>query len=74
MYIRINALNSSSAKTISITGIKVQYDEDDVNAGDVAEITISGNDMTKATIEVAVARNFGVTFTAESKTLPVFYS
>lgn len=74
MYIKIDSLASSSAKTISITGIKVQYDEDDVKAGDVAEITISGNDMTKATVEVAVARNFGVTFTAESKTLPVFYS
>ena len=72
MYIKLDSFTSTAAKTISISGITVQYDEDDVTAGDVAEITISGYEMTKATVEVAVAKDFGVTFVAESKTLPTF--
>ncbi|HCT64010.1 MAG TPA: hypothetical protein DIC60_01850 [Lachnospiraceae bacterium] len=75
MYIKLpNFSTSTTAMTLSISGINVEYDEDDIAAGDVAEITVSGYDMTKATVEVAVAKTFAVTFTAENKTLPVFYS
>ncbi|MGE4213381.1 MAG: copper amine oxidase N-terminal domain-containing protein [Anaerotignaceae bacterium] len=75
MYIYLSDFSGATgAMTISITGVTIEYDEDDVEVGDIAEITISGYDMTKATIEVGVAKTFGVDFTAESKTLPVFYS
>lgn len=68
------AITATEAMTISISNVYVQYDEDDVKAGTVAEITVSGYDMTKKTLEVAVARDFGISFAAEDKTLPVFYS
>ena len=63
-----------AAATLAINGISVKFDGDDVSAGDVVALTISGADMTRATVDVGTAREYGVTFKAENKTLPVFYS
>jgi len=64
----------ASAATIAINGLSVKFDDADVDAGDIAEITLSGAGLTRATLEVGTARTYGVTFKAENKTLPVFYS
>lgn len=57
---------------VSIGGLAVGYEEDDVTVGDIAEVTVSGYGMTKATVEVGTAVSYGVSITAENKTLPVF--
>jgi Copper amine oxidase N-terminal domain. len=67
-----NDYSTEKAATISISGLKVAYDSDDVDASDVAEITIDGYEMTKATVEVGTAVSYGVTVEAENKTLPTF--
>ena len=74
LELTLPATGPSQAATIAINGIVVNFDSDDVDSGDIAEITLSGAGMTKTTIEVGTARDYGVTFTAENKTLPVFYS
>ncbi len=66
-------LNSSTAMTISISA-NVKYDEDEVDPGDICEMTVSGAGVDKTTLEVATAVTYGVTWEAEDKTLPVFYS
>lgn len=63
---------ASEPITISISGLKVKYDEDDVEIGDICEATVSGAGMTKQTIEVGTAVTYGVSITAENKTLPTF--
>lgn len=77
MYLRPSAFATNGSKTteavtISITGLEVGYDDDDVKKGDIAEITLSGYDMTKKSIEVGTAVTYGVSVTAEDKTLPTF--
>ena len=77
IYIKFDNMKSkdfstSKAATISISGLVVGYDDDDVEVGDIGEITISGYDMKKATIEVAKAVTYGVSVEAENKTLPTF--
>lgn len=52
----------------------VVYDDDEVEPGEICEMTVSGDDITKTTLEVATAVTYGVTWEAEDKTLPVFYS
>lgn len=64
---------SEEAITVSISA-KVQYDEDEVDPGDICEMTVSGAGVDKTTLEVATAVTYGVTWEAEDKTLPVFYS
>lgn len=76
---------SDEAITIAISGLKVKFDDEEVDAGDVAEITISsvstvngtkytGSEVSKQTITVGTAKDYAVTWTAENKELPVFYS
>ena len=71
--IEIKNVKSSAAKTITISAT-VQYDDDEVDAGDICEMTVSGAGVDKTTLEVATAVTYGVTWEAEDKTLPVFYS
>lgn len=52
----------------------ITYDDDEVEPGEICEMTISGDDIAKTTLEVATAVTYGVTWEAEDKTLPVFYS
>lgn len=71
--IPVTAVSKSAAKTITISA-EVQYDEDEVDPGDICEMTVSGAGVDKTTLEVATAVTYGVTWEAEDKTLPVFYS
>ena len=71
--IEIKNVKSSAAKTITIAAT-VQYDDDEVDAGDICEMTVSGAGVDKTTLEVATAVTYGVKWDAEDKTLPVFYS
>lgn len=64
---------STEAITVSISA-HVQYDEDEVDPGEICEMTVSGAGVDKTTLEVATAVTYGVTWEAEDKTLPVFYS
>ena len=52
----------------------ITYDDDEVEPGEICEMTISGDNISKTTLEVATAVTYGVTWEAEDKTLPVFYS
>lgn len=73
LYIKFPSFTATTqAATISISGLEVGYDDDDVKAGDIAEITVSGYDMSKTTIEVGTAVSYGVVVEAENKTLPTF--
>ena len=71
--IEIKNVKDSAAKTITIAAT-VQYDDDEVDPGDICEMTVSGAGVDKTTLEVATAVTYGVTWEAEDKTLPVFYS
>ncbi len=64
----------SKALTITLTGLEVYFDEDDVSIGDICEVTISGGGMTKTTLEVGTAVDYGIKFSVEDDTLPVLYS
>lgn len=61
------------AKVITIVGW-VAYDDDEVEPGDICEMTVSGTNVDKTTLEVARAVTYGVSWTAEDKDLPIFYS
>lgn len=71
--IEVTKVNPTSAKTITIESA-VEYDDDEVDPGDICEMTVSGAGVDKTTLEVATAVTYGVTWEAEDKTLPVFYS
>ena len=64
---------STQASMIVISGIRLTT-TDDVEADDVAEITISGAGATRETLEVAKFVDYGYTWTAEDKDLPIVYS
>jgi len=64
---------SDTAMTITVAS-SVQYDDDKVDSGDVADMTVSGCNVTKTTLEVATAVTYGVTFVAEDATVPTYYS
>lgn len=62
-------------KTVIVTIAPfITYDDDEVEPGEICEMTVSGDDIAKTTLEVATAVTYGVTWEAEDKTLPVFYS
>lgn len=65
---------STSAKPamIRISGIKIN--EDGADFGDMAEITVSGDDVTKTTLEVGKLIDFSVSASVEDKDLPTIYS
>ena len=52
----------------------VVYDDDEVEPGEICEMTVSGDEISKTTLEVATAVTYGVTWEAEDATLPVFYA
>ncbi len=66
-------LRGDAAAIITITA-SVEYDDDEVEPGEICEMTVSGDNITKTTLEVATAVTYGVTWEAEDKALPVFYS
>ncbi|MCI1930088.1 MAG: copper amine oxidase N-terminal domain-containing protein [Clostridia bacterium] len=68
-----DGLKSTTAMTITLTPY-VTYDDDDVDPGDVCEMTVSGCGVDRTTLDVATAVTYDVTFTAEDKTVPTFYS
>lgn len=49
-------------------------ENDSAKSGSVAEITVSGANVDKTSLEVANYIEYGISFTAENKTLPVMYS
>lgn len=63
---------TTTPAVIRISGIKIN--EDGADFGDVAEITVSGDGVTKQTLEVGKLVDFGVKATAEDKDLPTIYS
>lgn len=68
------AVPTGSPARIVIDGIMLSFDSDEVDAGAICTLTISGNGagITRQTLDVATARDYAVTFTAENKTLPTF--
>ena len=64
---------TDAAGKLVIKGIAVAPTKD-CEAGDVAEIVISGAGVEKTALEVAKAVSYGMTFTPEDKKLPVFYA
>lgn len=71
--IPVTVNSKDSSKTITIVGY-VKYDDDEVDPGDICEMTVSGAGVDKTTLEVAKAVTYGVSWTAEDKELPIFYS
>lgn len=72
-YLNVKAgFKSDTAITISIAAA-VQYDDDEVEPGDIGEMTVSGAGVDKTTLEVGTAVTYGVTWEAEDKTVPTFY-
>lgn len=65
--------NREEEITISLTAF-VNYDDDEVEPGDVCTMTVSGAGVDRVTLDVATAITYGVKWEAEDKTLPVFYS
>jgi hypothetical protein len=66
-------LKSTTAMTITLSAF-VSYDDDEVEPGDVCEMTVSGCEVDKTTLDVATAVTYGCTWEAEDKTVPTFYS
>lgn len=72
-YITLN-VDEAATKAIVITlAPTVQWDYDEVEAGDICEMVLSGAGVDKTTLEVAKAISYGVTWTAEDKALPEIY-
>ena len=65
-------VGSTTATKLVIDGIYV--DEDDADAGDIGEITVSGANVDKTTLEVAKFVDYGFSFKAEEEDVPVIYS
>lgn len=68
-----SGVDASKRSKISLKDIKI-YGTDDAEVGDIAEITVSGAGIDKATLEVGTFVQYGVSFTVEDKELPVIYS
>lgn len=69
----VESLRNGTPIIITIAA-DVVYDDNEVEPGEICEMTVSGDDISKTTLEVATAVTYGVTWEAEDKTLPVFYS
>ena len=61
--IPVTVNSTDASKTITIVGW-VEYDEDEVEPGDICEMTVSGAGTDKTTLEVAKAITYGVNWTA----------
>ena len=66
--------DSDKARTITITGLKVLADFDDIEVGEICEVTVSGAGVNKTTLEVGTATDYSISLSAENKTVPTFYS
>ena len=66
--------DSSKARTITLSNLKVRADFDDVEVGEICEVTVSGAGVNKTTLEVGTATDYSVSLSAENKTVPTFYS
>ncbi len=66
--------SSKTAATISFSNLYVAYDDDDIEVGDKCEITVSGAGVSKETVTIGDSADYGMSFEAEDKDLPVFYS
>lgn len=64
----------SKARTITLSNLKVRADFDDIEVGEICEVTVSGAGVDKTTLEVGTATDYSVSLTAENKTVPTFYS
>lgn len=64
---------STEAMTISLAAV-ITYDDDEVEPGEIGTMTVSGAGVDRTTLDVATAVTYGVTWEAEDKTLPTFYS
>lgn len=67
-----NNLDANKISVIKISGISIS--EDGADFGDTAEITVSGTNFDKTTLEMGKLVDFGVSISAEDKDLPVIYS
>ena len=65
---------SKSTKVSKIVVDNIWLEEDDAEAGDMAEITVSGAGVSKTTLEVAKFVDYGYTWKAEDEEVPVIYS
>ena len=70
----VSGAPSAKAATITIIGLKVKADFDDVEVGEICEVTVSGAGINKTTLEVGTATDYSVSLSAENKTVPTFYS
>ena len=65
---------ASRAMTITLSNLMVSADFDDVEVGEVCEVTVSGDNVSRTTLEVGTATDYGVNLTVEDQTVPTFYS
>ncbi len=72
-YIKLTG-ESTKAATISLQNVGVKYDEDDAEVGDECEVTVSEDGVSKQSIVVGTASDYGVSFKVEDKDLPTFYA
>lgn len=71
--IKITSNDAAKGTSIlKISGIKIA--EDGADFGKAAEITVSGTNVDKTTLEVGTYVDYGVSVTAADKDLPVIYS
>lgn len=66
--------DGTKARTITLSNLKVKADFDDVEVGEICEVTVSGAGVNKTTLEVGTATDYSVSLSAENKTVPTFYS
>ena len=66
--------DSKKSTTITLSGLKVSADFDDVEVGEICEVTVSGAGVDRTTLEVGTATDYSVSLSAENKTVPTFYS
>lgn len=72
IYIRVEGSKSVKAVQYRIQGLHIL--EDGADFSEEATLTISGGGATKQTITVGNYEDYGVSFKAEDKELPVFYA
>ena len=66
--------DSDKARTITLSNLKVRADFDDVEVGEICEVTVSGAGVDKTTLEIGTATDYSVSLSVENKTVPTFYS
>ncbi len=72
IYIKIEGSKTTKAAQFRIQGLHIL--EDGADFSEEATLTVSGGGTTKQTITVGNYEDYGVSFKAEDKELPVFYA